>query len=332
MEFTKLFDIGITHDYYNGPCSNVTCVPLPSAAKIIQAGAMRVLAQASQLHLYYEKNETGPLKNITGAKLHFAVVAENASFATVSEQASNHRSVLVYSNNAQANTLAHSETYIIGSGIQTYSISQAKRPVTLTLHNNQGNELMQQVISKANGLFEYSFLMQQYPFGLYSISEKTTNKTLVTHIAYFPHIPPATVAIIQIDIADNFYTVPASFNINFSARSETINYYIVASNYDNSDVQALDMNDAGFSEQARAKILFNKVQSDSFTDQHIAANLFNQKNTKVVLFSSRSAVSRRQYSPKKIQLTLNNEVLIASLPIPGSSSVSADFFIHVAKT
>jgi hypothetical protein len=306
-------------------------VPLLNSLAKIQAGAMRVLAQESELSLYYGKNTLNPRQNMTDAYLYFAVIPQTASFASISEWSKSSRQVLVFSNKRQANTLANSENYVICAGIQSYSISQTRRPVTLTLRNDKGEVIEEKVISKANKLSVYSFIMYQYDHGLYSISEKTTNKTQVTHLAYFQNIPPAAIAIVQINIAKSFYTSPASFNINFTARSETLNYYIVAANYDNTDIQALDMKDTGFNEQARSQILFNKLESARFTDQHIDANLLSQRNTKVVLFTSQSAVKRRQYSPKKIQLMLNNEVLISSLPIPGSNRVSADFFIHVAK-
>ena len=331
MEFTKLFDINITHDYYGGSCRAVKCVPLASAFRTLKAGALRVLAQESQYSVFFEGSQTSPLKKLKSAQLHFAIVAQNTTFASISDTSNNRRNILVYRNAPQVSALSNAESYVLASGIQTYEISQSERPVTLSLRNSNNDIVDQHIISEENGLEEFSFLLKQYPFGLYSITEETASDILLSKFAYVESIPPATIAILQIDVNDIFYSAPASFTLNFSARSEILNYYIVASNYDNNDIQALTMKDAGFTEQSRTQILFNKLESTNFTDQQIAPDLLNKNNAKVVLFTSQSAVSRRQYSPKKLQLMLNNEVLIASLPIPGSSSVSADFFIHVAK-
>lgn len=331
MEFSRLFDINITHDYYSGACSAVKCVPLANTANVIKTSAMLALAQQSTLNVFYENTATGPLKRLANAQLYFAIVAEGTAFASISDISNNKRNISVYRNATNVNSLDNAQSYIIGSGIQTYEILQSERPLTLTLLNESNDIVDQNVISEANGISEFSFLMQQYPFGLYAITEETSSDTLTSNFAYLASIPPASIAILKVDINDSFYAAPASFNINFNAISDTLNYYIVASNYANADIQGLSMKDAGFSEQSRSQILFDKLESTSFTDQQVSLDLLNQNNATVVLFTSQSAVSRRQYSPRKLQLMLNNEVLIASLPIPGSSSVSANFFIHVAK-
>ncbi|MFT6270092.1 MAG: hypothetical protein ACJAVV_002920 [Alphaproteobacteria bacterium] len=331
MEFTKLFDINITHDYYNGPCSDVKCVPLPPTAVTLQKSAMRILAQGSQYTVFYKNTVTGPLKKVSGQALYFAIVAQSTSFTVISDFTKTKRNVWVYNNFPSPINLASPSTYFMCPSTLVYQISQAIRPLTLSLRNANDDIVQQELISEENGLSEFSFLMQQYPLGLYTLREETASDNVLTKLAFLQDVPPTTIGIVKVDIDDNFYTIPASFVINYNARSETLNYYVVATNYDNADIQALAMKDAGFTDQSRSQILFNKLESASFTSQQIAPDLLHQNNAKVVLFTSESAVSRRQFSPRKLQLTLNNEVLIASLPIPGSSSVSADFFIHVAK-
>lgn len=334
MEFSKLFDINFTHDYYDGRFSDVACIPLPATRKKLSAGGIRPLMRLGQYSLFYEASDTSP--NTAKLPLNvgcwcFALTVVNPTFASVTELSLASNRISVYRNKLNPLALDDEQQYIRVGNRFSYTLSQTKRPLTLSVLDENDALVQTHLLETDDASSSFSLLFASLACGVYKIKESSSDGDSVSEVIYLPHLPLSCFAVVMLDHSPSFYSDNVSFELHFTARQDTLNYYIVASNYANSDIQALDLNDAGFSEQSREQIIFNKVDAAAFTSQQIDIDLLTTSNANVVLFTSQSAVSRRLQGPKKLQLRLDSEVLIANLPTPGSSQVSADFFIHVAK-
>jgi hypothetical protein len=137
--------------------------------------------------------------------------------------------------------------------------------------------------------------------------------------------------VVEVRIADGFYTARAAFEIAFAARQETLRYYLVVSRYSDAELAQLTVSDAGFGEEGRPEIKFTKVPAAGFTPAEIPPALLDGGGATVMLFRSQAPVERRRRGRRKIQLNRNGEVLIEHLPQPGAERPSADLIVHLSK-
>jgi hypothetical protein len=137
--------------------------------------------------------------------------------------------------------------------------------------------------------------------------------------------------LVEITVDAGFYAAPPAFAIAFTARAETLKYYVVARNYTDSDFNLLDVNDAGFTADARPQISFQRIASGNFTPAEIPAAQIGGSDARVTLFRSQQPVTRQEKARKRIQLVRNNDVIIAQLPQPGAAAATADLVVHLSK-
>lgn len=137
--------------------------------------------------------------------------------------------------------------------------------------------------------------------------------------------------IIEIKIDGGFYVAAPAFRIGFNAKQEQLKYYIVARNFNDTEIGQISVADNGFTEDMRPQVIFTKVFPAEFIADDIPPSLLGGIDTKVVLFKSQGMVARREKSRKKIQLNKNGEVLITHLPQPGAQSTNGNLFINISK-
>ncbi|MGQ8364217.1 hypothetical protein [Glaciecola sp. 1036] len=331
MEFSKLMDVSITHDFYDGLCGDLILKPVVNTGKLMHVGKMRSVNQNGQTSLFYQQNPLAePMQNMSGAHLLFALVPTSTTFSVITQLGNKTNQLTIYRNDADPNSLS-AQSFTKAGERFTYEIVLEQRPLTLTLLNSAGDTVESYEITAAQNIQSFTFELALYENGLYRITEQTDSDNAETNIAFFPELPSQCQGLLILTVDSSHYSSPVDFTINFNAREDRLNYYIVATKYAEADLTGLSVTDAGYEEQNRTEITFNKLQVADFTDQEIDSSLLTQNGNNVILFQSQSAVSRRLVGPKHIQLTLNDEVLFSSLPIPGSNRVTADFFIHVAK-
>ncbi len=333
MKFSKLTEIKITHDYYQEMSNDLLFELTTESVALLNAANVKIVTSPGSVSLYSDNDNKAHLDRILkGKKLTMAVVISNPKFSLVTELPKSNNQLAVYRSSESSAMLNPPKSYLQVSGRFNYSLLIDERPVTVNLSDQTGQVIEQHLIDEESKLSAISFLTKKYSAGFYEINETKDDTSHNTLISYLPELPLNTIALIEITIDNRFYSSsPPVFTLNFSARSETLNYYIVASNYSDSDFSKLALTDAGFSEQSRSEIVFVRKEPNDFSSQHISAELLTSNGNRVVLFHSSSPVTRHRKGPKKLQLRLNGETLISSLPTPGSSSVTADFFIHVAK-
>ncbi|WP_421863087.1 hypothetical protein [Motiliproteus sp.] len=332
MSFDRLLDLNLTHDYYQGTCPDLRIEPSPETSRWLSAAAIKVQSSPGSLTLHFQKDDQGnPLRSLDGQRLLLAIVVVNPVFSVFTNLAGADNSQPLYRNSPDPLSLAPPRAYQQVPGRFTYPVQLDDRPTTIRLTDHRNRPIEQHSLGAENPSTELSLLLDKYGPGFYRIKESIASDSTETDIANLPWLPPYTIALVELTITPIFYTQAPSFNIHYGARNDTLNYYVVAQNYSDTEFDHLQLADAGFAEQSRAEISFTRVESNNFTEAHTDAALLHGGGSKVVLFHSQTDVSRRQHGPKKLQLRLGGEVLIASLPTPGRNSVTADFFINVAK-
>jgi hypothetical protein len=137
--------------------------------------------------------------------------------------------------------------------------------------------------------------------------------------------------VVEVRIDSDLYKTPAAFEIAFAAREETLRYYLVVRRYSASELDQLRVSDAGFTEEGRPEIRFDRVAAGDFTETEIPPGLLGNGDATVVLFRSQAPVARRQRGRRKIQLSRNGEVLVEHLPQPGAERATADLIVHLSK-
>jgi hypothetical protein len=176
-----------------------------------------------------------------------------------------------------------------------------------------------------------SFALDGRPHGLMEAEEATaggTTTTLYYHEAEL--VQKDAAAIVEIEIDDAFHAAPPDFTIPFAARAEPLSYYVVATNHNTAEFNDLSVDDEGFADDGRAQITFQRIASSAFTAAELNAALLAKSGERVALFRS-PPVPRREKARKGIQLSRDDEVLIAHLPQPGADRTNAALIVHVSK-
>jgi hypothetical protein len=223
---------------------------------------------------------------------------------------------------------------VSGNGL-VHPIGLLIRPVTITVQDGTGAVVDSKVFTAGNNQPQAAFDLASCPPGPLSVVEDYGvggPAGLVTSYYLHPELLHAGASIIiDVKIAPDFYSTPPAFDITFGAREETLSYYLVVANYNDTDFNSLSVSDAGFTDDARPQITFTRVPSDAFAAGDPPVALLGAAGARVVAFKSDAPVARQQRGRKKIQLNRNGEVLMDQLPQPGADKPDANMIVHISK-
>jgi hypothetical protein len=337
-QFKTLFTVTITHAYYLGRCEDFAFVIPADTAKRLRNGKLLAREREGRLHVLFEADDTGAaLKPISGQTLRIGLRLLNPSFSNFTKDDDNSfaSSTRLYRNTAD--TLdAPKKIHLVGQ-VLSHLLTSTARPVAVKLRDSSGLVLQAETINDAIDPPSVSYDLTGQAPGAYSIEEAYPNGTITNSYYSDPELMQTGVlGLIEVKIESGFYPsdpdVPApNFQIDFEARLETLNYYVVAHNYTDADLKQLSVSDAGSADDEQPPINFTKISSDSFTGTEIPPALLTNSSAQVVLFRSLTAVARREKARKKIQLKKNGTLLVAHLPQPGPERPNADLIIPVSK-
>jgi hypothetical protein len=334
MQFNTLFTIGISHAYYSGNCTDIHFIIPGDTAQLLKNGKLLARELEGKLHVLFEADDGGAARVAIPEKtLRIGLRLANPFFSNFTDGdfsfASSQR---LYRNSADPVALDAPESVTPTGRVINHTLTDNARPVTVTLKDLTGQALHSEVVSAEANRFTASFDLTGRPAGACTIEEVYPASTKTTAYYFDSELLQAgTFGVLEVKIASSFYTSGVDFQIAFDARQETLNYYIVANNYSESDLNQLSVMDAGFSDDARPQIAFNKIPSASFTPAEISPALLGENSARVVLFRSQAAVRRTQRARKKIQLRRNGDVLVPHLPQPGPEKANADLIIPISK-
>ena len=332
--FGILFSIKIAHSYYINECSDFEFLIPPDTAAILRNGKIITRTYKGIFYALCEKNEAGlPLASITGLTLRIGLKLNNQFFSNFTQMSFKSGTTPLYQNLSAPASLDPGVETLLTSSLFAHPLSKTTRPVTITVKDVNNAILQTTTISDISNTSPIPIDLRGFSAGVYTVNEKYTSSTKKTLYYLDPDLCRLpTFGIAEIKIAGSFYNAtPPEFVINFTAKQETLKYYVVGKNYSTADLNNLLVTDAGFNEDARPQVLFTKVSQGAFTSTDISPSLLTDNSSKVVLFKSQSPVSRLEKPRKKIQLSKNNDIIMKHLPLPGIDKSSSDIIIPISK-
>jgi hypothetical protein len=333
-QFNTLFTVTISHAYYSENCQDIDFIIPGDTAQLLKNGKLLTREFDGKLYVLFEADDAGAAwVAIPGKTLRIGLRLANPFFSNFTDgDSSLSSSQRLYRNSPDPAALNAPESVTLTGRIFSHTLTDSARPMTVTLKDSAGQALHSEVIPAEANRFTASYDLTGQTPGACTVEEVYPASTKQTAYYFDSELLQAGIfGVLEVKIASGFYTSAADFHIAFDAREETLNYYVVANNYSESDLNQLSVMDAGFADDGRPQIAFNKILSAAFTPAEISPALLGENSARVVLFRSQAAVKRTQRPRKKIQLRRNGDVLVPHLPQPGSEKANADLIIPISK-
>ena len=336
--FLPLCTLDVTHTYYTGACRDFTYVVPDDTAKTLKRAKMLLRVMDGRVYVLFEAaDDNSPLLPLPGTRLRLGLQLANPAFLnfTILPMAAGVE-VALYTSTGGATALAAPVAASLAGRVLTRTLSRADRPVTISVAN-AANVVPDPITVKDAATTSVSFDLDGFEPGLYTVKEDYTGVPIVVTTKQYLDAELAReplFGVIEIEVASAFYTTPPAFKIAFDAPTETLNYYVVATNYTDTEFGQLDVAhsttvaaDAGV-----PVITFTKIQSGSFTPAELPISLLGGKANRVVLFRSSGPVKRRDGGYPGVQLLRNGEVIRRGLPQAAPDRPNADLVVHLSKS
>ena len=329
IHFRTLFELDVAHTYYPGLCPDIDFV-IPPGEAALAAGKLLAKVRDGRLRVLFEADEAGnPLRDIHGMSLLIGLRVVNPYFANFTEAPVPVGQLALYANAAAPAALDAAVPARFIAPRQRIVPAQASRPLTLGWQQ-AGVTLVEQIM--ASGQEEASFETGHWPAGRYRLGETAGGPAQTSHWLQAPALAGEGLwGVVALTVDRNFYANSPSFSLPLQARSETVQYYVVARNFGASEFGQLQLADAGAVEQGRPVLGFTKIAANNFTAADLPVGALGGADARIVLFQSQAPVARRAGGYRKLQLKRNAEVLVQHLPQAGSDRAQARFIVHLAK-
>jgi hypothetical protein len=332
--FLVLCTLDVTHVYYGGgACRDFTFVAPADTGAVLRRGRLLMKTLDGRLYILFEADDNdAPLTPIPGAVLRIGLHATNTAFVNFTALTfAPGPEVAVYTNGAGNAQLGAATTAIPTGRLLTRTLTQAARPVTVTVTNAVGPAPATATITAALDRPDVSFDFGAFRPGLYTVTESYPNN--VTHAATYYFDPELAreplVGVVEIAIASAFYANPPSLAIAFDAKAETLKYYVVARDYTDPEFDQIGVSQ--FVAQGQPEITFTRKLPAAFAASDLSPALLASGGAKLALFHSDAPVKRRAGGYARVQLSRNGEVIISNLPQVTADRTNADVIVHLSK-
>jgi hypothetical protein len=332
VKFKTVFSLTLLHEYYEDSFNDLVLVVPEVTARDLKNGKILVRELDGVYHFLCEFNENNiPVVDLSNQILRFGLKLSNPYFYNFTE-IERDKVVPLYNNSSLISSLDLAVNVIPTGRFLTHNISHEERPVTLSLESTNGNVISTQTITSEHTRSHCSFEFKNALSGTYQVKEtySSSNET----INYYYHQDnnvQSIISFVEIKIDSNFYSSPSNLIIQFGAKKEKLNYYIVADKYSPNDFSNLQVSDTGFVKDSRTEVTFERVEVNDFGPAEFNKDSLGNPDSQVTLFRSLNKVNRQHQSRKNIQLSLNGQMLISNLPAPGQNKTQANFIIHLAN-
>lgn len=332
--FRILFTLTLSHSYYQKGCKDFEFILPADTCKVLWNGKLLVRTREGLLTVLYEAGEDG--EALGSAKdRHFkaGLKLQNPYFSNFTDLPFDARTVTpLYQNLTSPTALNAAQDTWLSGNIFSHVLTDSARPVTVSLKPSDGPVLQSETITAADDRTSVSYNLTGQQTGVYVIEEQYPGSTVSRTYYSDPELAQQGVfGILDILIDPSFYTSAPNFQLAFTAKEETLKYYLVAKNYSEAEMTQMSVTDAGFTEESRPQVQFSKLTTEAWTEDDFDPALLNGDDIHLLLFRSQSVVSRQESARKKIQLKKHNDVLITHLPQPGPSRTGSDLIIHLSK-
>lgn len=335
IRFDKLFTVAVDHAFHPGVHGDLQLLLPADTRRALARGKLLVREKDGVLHVLVETDEAGdPLVRLDATTLRFGIRLHNPYFTNFTALPADFPArKLYFHNHVDPTQLVADDPFVLLPSLFSHVPSAAARPVTVSLRNTEGVVVASDTLAAADARTSIPFDLRRLQPGPLELREEFPASTNMVLCYLDPEYGPLDLAgIIEVDVAQSFYDVPADLFITFGTLEQTLRYYVVARNYTQTHFNQLDVRDNGFNEDDRDEVEFQRVAASSFTAAELpAALLAPLPDQRVALFRSTIPVPRTGRARRKIQLVRQNEVLIENLPQPSASMAGAELVIHVSK-
>lgn len=331
IAFRTLWTIEVHHAFFGGACDALSFIVPPATERALAGAHAMVRERDGRLHVLIEVDAANaPLTDPTGLRLLFGLAPRSASFDLITSPLGLPRGdVAVWDNAADADLLGRPRAVRISGEQLRIEPRAAERPLTLRLFD-AGNVL--RASTTLNLGDEAWTLPGLYTRGEWRVEEQGAGPATGWTLWVEPELRGAW-GVLALTVDAGHVAAPQAFTLAFTARSDTLRYYVVAKRYGEADFNQVSVVDAGFTTEARPAISFQRILPAAFDASHLAPALLDPGGTaRIALFEAQSPVARRARGPGGLELHRNGDVLIGSLPQPGAERHDAQFVVHLSLT
>jgi hypothetical protein len=328
--FLPLFTFRITHQYYGGDdvtCPDFNFVLAEHSQRALAGARMLARVNAGQLHILFEADESNsPAQAIDGLELIIGLRLSNPHFEYFTAALPD--PLPLYANASTSKTLDAPQASDLIAHRFSPSPATTQRPLTLSIHRMRGNAL---VWSGEIGDGESMPIidMRSWEAGCYLVTQQSGTESHTRPLILAPDLAEAGMwGILRITVTTDFWNSPPppDFQVGFSAREETLDYFVVAPTTW-SDFEKLSVTDAS----QLPTLTFKKLVQTISSADGISPVLLGLPDAQAVLFRSNFTVARSAASSLHLQLNRNGDTLVKNLPLPSASMPSARFVVHLSK-
>jgi hypothetical protein len=137
--------------------------------------------------------------------------------------------------------------------------------------------------------------------------------------------------LLDLTIDSGHFAGGRDFAVPFSARSDTLRYYVVATRFADAEFNQLQLVDTGFTADGRPQLAFARLLPAAFDATHLSPALLDPSGTARIALFEAPAVTRRARGPTGLELHNNGTVLVSHLPQPGADRPDAQFVVHLTQ-
>lgn len=332
--FRPLFTLAVAHTYYAERCRDFRFIVPEATAAELRRGRMIARELDGALHVLYEAHaDTREARvKVPGAMLRFGLRLGNPYFSNFTAvDAEFPRVKPRFTNDADPAALQPAAAVRMVGETFAHTLGGTERPATATLRDAAGATVGAVTRAEGDASPSVSFDLRGWASGPYEVEEERPG--VVRELSYYrdPELQREdAAAIVEVAVGAGFYTAPPALEVSFAARAELLSYYVVSHRYTEDDVAALEVADADPAVPLADRVAFDRFEADEFPAGALEAPLV-AGGEPVVLFRSQGPLQRQERGRRRIQLSKNDDVLIANLPQPGPEQARADVIVHLSK-
>ena len=329
IAFRPLWTVTVQHSFFDGTCDALNFIVPPATGRAL-AGAHALLRVIDGgLHILVEVNDANvPLSDLTGLRLLIGLKPREAAFDLITTPLGLPRGdAAVWDNTASANALSGPRAVRISGAQLRIEPRAAERPLTVRLFDAADTLQAQTVLNIGDEAWTVPGL---YTHGEWRVEEQGAAPAASWALWVEPELTKAW-GVLALSFDAAHLPDGQAFALSFTARTDTLRYYVVAQRFGLAEFNSLSVQDAGFAAEARPAIVFNRVAPANFDASHLAPALLDPSGSaRIALFEAQATVARRARGPVGLELHRNGDVLIGNLPQPGAERHDAQFVVHLS--
>lgn len=327
--FAPLFTLEVSHDYYGGPCREAAFIWGEATARALRRARLIARVRDGVLSVLHSHETADSAPSFPSDGLRFGLRLLDRNFPNFTELGFEPGETSAwYANRSAVRQLDPAQALRWTGSLLPHRLAVATRPVIVRLTNSEGQVLEARTIDSPEPTT--SFDLAALAPGSYAVTEVDAagSSSSVGYVLDLELRRASVLAVAELRIDPSFYSTPAAFQIALASRREVLQYYVVARKFAARDFDQLAVLDAGFSEEGRAEVQFEKLDASASSGNDVPPE---GDDARVVLFRSKSPVARTVSGRSKIQIVRNGDVLVQHLPQPSPTQADANIVIHLSK-